>query len=128
MKYDYHSAVKNDVAEYIRDNIKHYDFIDIDDLATQLEEDLWVCDSVTGNASGSYTFNAWKAEEYIAHNWGLLKEAVWEFGCDTENILDKGAEWCDVTIRCYLLNTAIYEVLEEMKPLCGALLGPDAAE
>lgn len=114
MKYDYYEAVKNDVAEYIRDNIKHYDFIDIDDLATQLDEDLWIDDSVTGNASGSYTFNAWKAEEYLCHNLDLLSEALQEFGCESVDVLEKGAEWCDVTIRCYLLNGCIWEALESM--------------
>ena len=114
MRYDYHEAVLNDVTTYITENLKHYTFTDMDDIAAQLEQDLWLYDGVTGNASGSYTFNAWKAEENICHNWDLLKEAVWEFGCDTENILDKGAEWCDVTIRCYLLNGCIWEALENM--------------
>ena len=32
-----------------------------------------------------------------------------------ENPIEKGAEWCDVTIRCYLLNQAISSVLEEIE-------------
>ena len=62
-----------------------------------------VADSVTGNASGSYTFHAWQAEENICHNFDLLSEAIEEFGgkCD---VLKDGAEACDVTIRCYLLS------------------------
>lgn len=43
---------------------------------------LFACDSVTGNASGSYTFNTWTAEEYLCHNWELLGEALTEFGRD----------------------------------------------
>jgi hypothetical protein len=69
---------------------------------------------VTGNASGSYTFNAWKAEEYLCHNLDLLGEALAEFGCEPNYITEKGAEACDVTIRCYLLGQAISEVLSEM--------------
>lgn len=44
----------------------------------------------------------------------MLTEAVKEFGCD-ENVLEKGAEWCDVTIRCYLLGQAIAEVLDDLE-------------
>ncbi len=31
------------------------------------------------------------------------------------NIAEKGAEWADVTIRCYLLGSAISEVLDELE-------------
>lgn len=30
-------------------------------------------------------------------------------------MLDKGAEWCDVTIRCYLVGEAIRNVLDELE-------------
>ena len=43
----------------------------------------------------------------------LLKEALKEFGCGIE-YLKKGAEACDVTIRCYLLSSAISEVIDEL--------------
>lgn len=114
MEYNYHEAVKADVTEYITENLKHYTFDDVEDLANQLEQDLWIDDSVTGNASGSYTFSTWKAEDYLSHNWDLLAEALREFGCDDVNALEKGAEWCDVLIRCYLLNGCIWEALESM--------------
>lgn len=58
--------------------------------------------------------NAWTAEEYLCHNWDLLGEALTDFGCDM-NYLGRGAEACDVTIRCYLLGQAISEVLNEVK-------------
>lgn len=44
----------------------------------------------------------------------LLGEALCEFGGDVD-VLEKGAEWCDVTIRCYLLNRAIDEVVDEFE-------------
>ena len=44
----------------------------------------------------------------------LLLEALEEFGCDIK-YLEKGAEACDVTIRCYLLGNAIIEALEELE-------------
>lgn len=76
--YDYNKEVSADVLQYIIDN---YDInedeqtIEIDgavynisedadndnnsrdDLIDKLNEDMWIADSVTGNASGSYTFN-----------------------------------------------------------------------
>lgn len=53
-------------------------------------------------------------EQYLAHNWDLLEEALDAFGED-ENPIRKGAEWCDVTIRCYLLANAISEALDELE-------------
>lgn len=112
--YNYLENIKADIKEYIDNEINLKDFSDREELEEKLNEDLWICDSVTGNASGSYYFNSWKAEEALAHNWDLLAEAMKEFGCEVD-LLEKGAEWADVTIRCYLLGQAIAEVLEEME-------------
>lgn len=119
--YDYKEAVKNDVMEYIKD---HYTIEEIkenlsyskakENFMEKLNDDMWIADSVTGNASGSYTFNTYKAEEYLCHNMELLKEALEEFGCGID-YLERGAEACDVTIRCYLLYGAISEALEELE-------------
>ena len=114
MIYDYLEAEKEDVLDYIKENIDFSSFEDIEELEEELNEELWSEDSVTGNASGSYTYNRYLAEEHIAHNWGLLGEALEAFGCD-ENPIEKGAEWCDVTIRCYLLSSAISEALKEIE-------------
>ena len=113
-KYNYMEAIKEDIKEYIDNEINLKDFSDRDELEEKLNEDLWVADSVTGNASGSYYCNSWKAEEAICHNSDLLGEAMKEFGCESD-LLGKGAEWADVTIRCYLLGQAIGEVLDDME-------------
>lgn len=112
--YDYREAVKEDVLEYINNEINFEDFDTLDELEEKLNEDLWTEDSVTGNASGSYTFNTYEAEENLAHNWDLLAEALEEFG-NEKNPISKGAEWCDVTIRCYLLGECIAAALEEIE-------------
>lgn len=112
-KYDYLEAVTNDVKEYINSEIEMSDYSDRDELEEYLNEHLWTCDSVTGNASGSYTFNAWQAEENICHNLDLLGEAMAEFGSDASDLLES-AESCDVTIRCYLLGQAISAALDEL--------------
>ncbi|MGN0187398.1 MAG: hypothetical protein ACI392_06605 [Paludibacteraceae bacterium] len=111
-KYNYLEAVKDSVKDYIINNIDLSSFDDRDELEQYLNDELFIDDSVTGNASGSYTFNSWKAEEYLCHNLDLLQEAMLEFGINVRDF--QGAEWADVTIRCYLLGQAISEVLNEI--------------
>lgn len=113
-KYNYLSAVKEDVKDYIIDNNIIINEDNREEVEQELNDKLFCEDSVTGNASGSYTFNAWVAEENLCHNWDLLSEALSEFCCDI-TYLKQGFEACDVTIRCYLLPQAIAEVLDEMK-------------
>lgn len=114
-KYNYYETVKEDVLQYIRENINFADYSDIDELSEKLFEDCWIDDGVTGNASGSYYCNSWKAEEALAHNLDLLAEALREFGGDCTNILDAGAETMDVTIRCYVLSSCIADALDEIE-------------
>ena len=111
-KYNYLEAVKADVKEWIAEHEISVTEENRDELESSLHDDLFVADSVTGNASGSYTFNAWQAEENLCHNFDLLKEAMEEFGSSLD-VLDN-AESCDVTIRCYLLSQAISDVLDEL--------------
>lgn len=114
MKYNYREAVKDDVLEYINNEINFEDFDTLEDLEEHLNDVLFNEDSVTGNASGSYTFNTYEAEENICHNFDLLADALDEFGggCD---ILRGEAEAADVTIRCYLLGECIADALEEIE-------------
>lgn len=115
-RYDYFSAVCDDVRDYINNEISLDEYRgNRDGLEEYLNDTLWVCDSVTGNASGSYTFNAWQAEENLCHNLDLLGEALEEFGSGADYLTKNGAEACDVTIRCYLLGSAIAEVLDELE-------------
>lgn len=89
-KYNYLEAVKEDVKNYIDSEINFTDFDSLEELEEKLNDELWIEDSVTGNASGSYYFNAYKAEESIAHNWDLLEEALDEFGQNNINVIEKG--------------------------------------
>ena len=124
MEYNYLDAVKEDVRNYIDEHRE--DILDkmgcmdgedphdyLDEIGQYLFDTLWTEDSVTGNASGSYWFNAWKAEEALCHNLDELAEACDEFGSDMGEALKQGAESADVTIRCYLLGRAITEELDE---------------
>jgi DNA-directed RNA polymerase subunit N (RpoN/RPB10) len=114
-RYNYLESVKQDVREYIKEHDIVVNEDNRDEVEQQLNDDCFICDSVTGNASGSYTFNTWQAEENLCHNLDLLGEALTEFCCEPNYITEKGAEACDVTIRCYLLGQAISEVLDEME-------------
>ena len=113
--YNYYEAVQADVREYIEHEVDRSEWLENrDGLEEHLNEELWTVDSVTGNGSGSYTFNTYEAEENICHNLDLLAEAVEEFGGSTD-VMKDGAEACDVTIRCYLLGQSIAEVLDELE-------------
>ena len=113
-KYNYLEQVTSDAKEAILENMSEWNFNDRDELEQIANDVLWTDDGVTGNASGSYYCNTWKAEEAICHNWDLLEEAIDEFGGDTD-ILRQGAESCDVTIRCYILVQAIGAALDELE-------------
>lgn len=113
-RYDYFSHVCEDVRNYIEENGIEVNQDNREEIEQQLNDDLFIEDSVTGNGSGSYFFNAWKAEEALTHNWELLAEAIEEFG-GSMDVLRQGPEAADVTIRCYLLGQAIGAVLDELE-------------
>ena len=105
----------DDVRNFIEENDIVITSSNVDEMREELYDKCWADDSVTGNASGSYTFCTWDAEENLCHNWDLLEEALQEFGySDLCDAIQHGAEWCDVTIRCYLLAQAIDKVLDSM--------------
>lgn len=117
MSYNYLEAMKDDIKDYIDENVTQEDWIENrDGLENHLNEELWTEDSVTGNASGSYTFNSYTAKEYVMDNTDLLAEALTEYGSREEAadiLLDGKWESADITIRCYLLGQAISELLDE---------------
>ena len=114
-KYNYLEQVTADAKEAILENMEYWTFYDRDELEEVARDELWVDDSVTGNGSGSYYCNTWKAEEALCHNWDLLADACEEFGQDIGEAVKRCAEFCDVTIRCYLLGQAIAAALDEVE-------------
>ena len=58
-KYNYREQVKSDILDYIAENEIKVTASNREEVAEQLQDELWANDSVTGNASGSYTCNAW---------------------------------------------------------------------
>ena len=116
--YDYFQAVESDVKNYIIENYTIDDLRECysgdSDLYDELYDELFVNDSVTGNASGSYTFSTYKAECYLTHNWKLAMQVLYDFGYESINLDDFSPEWLDVTIRCGILSECIYNVLDDL--------------
>ena len=116
--YNYLEAITDDVMEFIKNEVNLQDYNNEDDFIEYLNDTLWTDDSVTGNGSGSYTFNRYKAKEYVVDNMELVAEMADEFGVDNktlgEKFRDEDWEYFDVSIRCYLLYQAITEAIEKM--------------
>ena len=120
-KYNYYDAMENDIMTYIEDNYTPQELmkklVNRDMWEEELNEVLWVEDSITGNASGSYTFARWQAKKYVVDNMDILKYAIEDYYIDRDTIVDKFInedwEYFDVTIRCYILNGAIDSVLNK---------------
>ena len=117
MAYNYLEELKSDVKNYINEVASDYmDCEDMDELRDSLYDNLWNEDSVTGNGSGSYTFNREEAKKYVSDNLDLMVEAYKDLDSIESLVDDLEAldfETIDVTIRCYLLSQALDEVLED---------------
>lgn len=115
--YNYYEEVLQSVEDAVNDGYspEMLEPVDLEDFAKKLNDAFWVDDSVTGNASGSFFCNSYEAEKALIGNWGLAAEALDEYGYTDAgvNALKKGAEWVDVTVRCYLLNSCINDYIEQ---------------
>lgn len=102
---EYKEEVKADAIEAIKENLNYVDSWE------EMYDDLLMDDSVTGNGSGSYYFNSYKAEQAVS---GIIfdEEVVNKFkafgydGIPTE----MGAETCDVIARCIALGFVFGEL------------------
>ena len=117
--FNYLDAVTADVINYIREEVNTADFESREDMETELYDILFVEDSVTGNASGSYTFNAYEAKEYVFADPDAVAEALEDFCVDAKTIADKFLsqdwEYFDVTARCGILGLAISTALDSIE-------------
>ena len=113
MLYNYHIAVKDDIREYIKEN---YDSV-TEKMRAEMFDTILGEDSVTGNASGSYTMNRAIAKEYVIENIDLLNRAVDEYGFDKKDIgeqfLSEQWEQLDVLIRLYLVGEYFDDIFSE---------------
>ena len=119
--YDYKEIIKSDVREWMDDNKDELKGLDRIDMFNVVYDSCWVDDSVTGNASGSYTFSRWEArknffededaDEYVSQ--------MIEDGFSNEEEIGKlvaSSNWekLDVYIRCWLLNQCVSEIMDEI--------------
>ena len=115
---NYLEQMKEDIRNYIEENGIVVTSENREEVEEKLNDDLWIDDSVTGNASGSYTFNSYKAKKYVVDNMELLQETISEFCIDaatvSEKFINEDWEYFDVSIRCYLLGQAISETLDDI--------------
>ena len=115
--YSYPQAVKSDIREYLKEELDVGTFGLLiqgdDDTIEDVREELFEDDSITGNASGSYTMNSLEAEQNLAGNWDLLREAKDELDPGVD-LIAKGPEFCDVLIRCYLVDWCFNETLNDI--------------
>ena len=119
---NYTEAVTEDAAQYIRDNYTAEEIAekltDREEFAETLNDEMWVADEVTGNGSGSYTFDRAQAREYVLADIDTVLEALREFDtpADTiaEKFLDEDWEYFDVTARCYVLAQVIEDAIDRV--------------
>lgn len=115
--YNYYDAVKDDVIKAICDNkeLELHKGEARDDYAERLYDELWASE-VTGN--GPYTYYYSDEEDAIPvvmWNLDLCKEAYLDFGIEDDAVdFMSNIRFADVTIRCYVLSSAIDAAIDEL--------------
>lgn len=111
---DYLEQVEEDAREYMEENFEESNWEDWEEV----EDDLMLADSVTGNGSGSYTFCTYEAVNNVTgiifddEVVGLFREYGYD-GIPTE----MGAEACDVIARCIALYQIAYKLEDYFEEL-----------
>ena len=113
---EYKKQVIDDLKEWVAEG--NAEGIENIDELREVLSDPSMTDSITGNASGSYYCNAYKAQENIDRTHLLWDEqfidALADFGCEVSDLLRRGAEVVDVYARCIALESLSYEELQEI--------------
>lgn len=129
-KYNYYEAVKEDIItainndyldeiiEELNEQAEAYDAGNTDDIGEFVFDALWIDDNVTGNGSGSYWFNTWRAEEALCHNTDLLLEAEYYNGVEFSYEHRHNPEALDVFIRCMVFSEIIWDTLYDIPIYC----------
>lgn len=116
---EYRDQVKSDIKDYLTQEdlwpTAEPGTSEYEEQRDAAYDRCYMADSITGNASRSYTFNTWQAEENVCHL--LWDEDLWLLlnGSMEVNPADmaKGPEYIDVSIRCALVSECLDAVLEE---------------
>lgn len=120
MYYDYREETAENIRKWLednRENIPEEEKESEDTLTEYLNDELRTEDSITWNGSWSYTFNSFKAKQYLEENEELLNETINEFCINMwEHWNDY--EYLDVSIRCFILSECINRVIENCTRTC----------
>lgn len=119
---DYYDELKNDIIEVLEDEhsreheyLKKNKDLSKDTIFENLFEYLFVNDAITGNASGSYYCNSYKARKQCYSFSNDVEEALEQYGYKTElekfKIFDYLIQEGWLNIENMQLNT---ELMEEM--------------
>lgn len=109
---EYKEELKNDLLDFAEESRGYCNDLE------KFRDNAFIADTVTGNGSGSYTFNSKQAEENIKDlifDEELLR-MFRDFGYDRIPF-EKGPEYIDVSIRCFLVDEVISENEEEIKSI-----------
>ena len=126
--YDYREVVKADVREWMEENKSEWKDVNLGVLHCFLSDCLFNDDSVTGNASGSYTMSRYEArcnffsdcesDDYITE---MVEDGILEEETLGKWMADQNWEAIDVCIRCHLLDSVISEIVSEVADECGTI-------
>lgn len=108
-RQEYLKEVKTDLEDYVAHNYNKGDTIS----ESNLYDDCFIDDSITGNASGSYYCNSARAFEALGNNIEELAEEVEQTFGEIPSNKRYNWEYLDVSVRCMLLGEAIAEFKEE---------------
>lgn len=116
-RYDYYDAVKDDVVKAICDDneLEPRENEDFYNYRERLEDALWVSE-VTGNGPYAYYYSDEEdAISAVMWNLDLCKETYLDFSIE-DNAVDfmSNIQAADVTIRCYVLPSAIDAAIDEL--------------
>lgn len=118
MKFsEYKEQVRADAIQWLRedDNFLNYGR----DCTDDLYDALFIADEVTGNGSGSYTYNAHEAEMYardLIFDDDFRDLVIKEYGYTLEEVFDT-PEGADVRARCFALDFVIDEIVDAFADL-----------
>lgn len=119
--YSYRASVESDVREWMMDNEEEWKDVNLGVLSCFLSDRLFCEDSVTGNASGSYTMSRYIARCNVMGDEDsddIITEMVDEGILDTQTLGEwyssQNWEAIDVVIRCHLLDEIISGIVSEI--------------
>lgn len=115
--YNYYDAVKDDVIKAICGDteLEPREDENRDNYKERLEDALWASE-VTGNGPYAYYYSDEEdAISAVMWNLDLCKEAYLEFGVEDDAVdFMSNIQAADVSIRCYVLPSAIDAAIDEL--------------